>query len=342
MKSFTLFISLIVACITMSHSMFSLDVPKTMSYQAVIRNGSQGLVINSTVTVRISILKLSEFGSPAYVERHSAKTNANGLLSLQIGAGTPLLGTFQTIDWSDGPYFLRTETDPQGGTEYGITSVSQILTVPYAIHANKAMISDSVKHEKDPLFSASVAASITSQDTARWNTARGEETDPVFMASVLANVTEEHLSKWDSAIVTETDPIFKAWDKSYEDLTKKPITDGSETKISAGRNISVTGNGTMATPYSISHSPSVLTDTIQSTNTLAIQNVHSLIVIQSNNDGAIDKITLPQNAIPGQVLYLYHKRGTQGDSPEINLSQMNGIYFTYVYADGAWHLFAEY
>lgn len=284
-----------------------------MSYQAIIRNGSQGLIVNGTVSVRISILKESEFGSPAYVERHIGRTNANGLLTLNIGMGSPLFGTFQSIDWTVGPYFLRTETDPMGGTEYGITSVSQILTVPYAIQSHKALMADSVKTEKDPLFTRSVASAITAQDTVRWN----------------------------AAISTEADPMFMAWDKDYADLTNKPTTDGSETKVSGSGVIAVNGNGTTATPYTIAMKPIVLNATIDNTNIIAVTGSPSLIVIQSNNDGSIDKITLPATGENGQVLYVIHKRTSQGDAPEINLESLNGHRFTYIYADGAWQLFSE-
>ena len=77
-------------------------------------------------------------------------------------------GNFGDIDWSNGPYFLKTETDPTGGTNYSISGVSQFLSVPYALYSEKT-----------------------------------------------ANV------------------------------------DGSETKIIAGSNITVTGSGTIATPYVI-------------------------------------------------------------------------------------------
>lgn len=317
------------------------DVPKTMSYQAIIRNGNQGLIVNGTVSVRISILKNSEFGSPVYVERHSAKTNANGLLTLHIGAGNPLFGAFQSIEWVNGPYFLRTETDPLGGTEYGITTVSQILTVPYAIQAHKSLHADSVKHERDPLFTKSVAAAITAQDTARWNAKLLNELDPVFSASAAALLDTTYLQRIDSALTVESDPVFMAWDKDYADLTNKPTTNGSETKVTGSGVISVTGNGTTATPYSIAMKPMVMNVTIDSTNTVVLQGTASLIIIQSNNDGAIDRITLPTTGETGQVLYVIHKRTTQGDAPEINLEGLNGNNFTYVYADGGWKIFSE-
>jgi len=49
------------------------------------------------------------------------------------GGGTVETGNFSTIDWVAGPYFLKTETDPAGGTSYNISGVSQLLSVPYAL-----------------------------------------------------------------------------------------------------------------------------------------------------------------------------------------------------------------
>ena len=60
------------------------------------------------------------------------------MVSLEIGAGTLVSGDFSTIDWASGPYFLKTETDPTGGTAYTITGSSQLLSVPYALHAKTA------------------------------------------------------------------------------------------------------------------------------------------------------------------------------------------------------------
>jgi len=109
--------------------------PQKMSYQAVIRNASNTLVSNTTVGMQISILQTTSTGTAVYVETQTPTTNANGLVSIEIGAGTVVSGTFSTIDWSAGPYFIKTETDPVGGTTYTITGTSQLLSVPYALHA---------------------------------------------------------------------------------------------------------------------------------------------------------------------------------------------------------------
>ena len=92
------------------------QAPEKMSYQAVIRNSSEALVTNTTVGMQISILQGSASGTAVYVETQSPTTNANGLVSLEIGVGTVVSGDFTTIDWANGPYFIKTETDPTGGT----------------------------------------------------------------------------------------------------------------------------------------------------------------------------------------------------------------------------------
>jgi len=111
--------------------------PEKMSYQAVVRNTSNNLLVSRTVGMKISILQGSASGTPVYVETQTPTTNANGLVTLEIGGGTSF-DDFSAIDWSDGPYFIKTETDPAGGTSYTISGTSQLLSVPYALYAKKA------------------------------------------------------------------------------------------------------------------------------------------------------------------------------------------------------------
>ena len=128
---YTLIISLILTTGIIAQA------PYRFSYQAVIRNTANELVTNRQVGMQISILQGSATGTPVYTETHSPTTNANGLVSIEIGGGTTT-DDFSIIDWSTGPYFLQTETDPTGGTNYSITAVSQLLSVPYALFAQQA------------------------------------------------------------------------------------------------------------------------------------------------------------------------------------------------------------
>jgi hypothetical protein len=117
------------------------QTPKKMTFQAVIRNGSGTLVKNSNIGIRISILQTSISGTAVYIETQTSPTNDNGLLSLEIGGGTSELGAFDAINWSAGPYFIKTETDLAGGSDYTIAGTSELLYVPYAFNADMASTS---------------------------------------------------------------------------------------------------------------------------------------------------------------------------------------------------------
>ena len=128
-KIFTLLTAVLLTATVFAQS------PEKMSYQAVIRDSDDNLVVNTSVGMQISILEGSASGTAVYVETQEPTTNANGLVSLEIGTGTVESGDFTIIDWANGPYFIKTETDPEGGTSYTITGTNQLLSVPYAMHA---------------------------------------------------------------------------------------------------------------------------------------------------------------------------------------------------------------
>jgi len=192
-------ISALLAALIISLGGFS-QSPQKLSYQAVIRNSAGKLVQGADVGIRISVLQGSPSGNSVYTETHSATTNINGLVTLEIGGGATS-DTFANINWSHGPYFLKTEVDPGGVSNYSITGVTQMLSVPYALYSFKA---------------------------------------------------------------------GNGFSGNYNDLTNKPITDGSETKIYGGANITVAGIGTEANPYVIYGTPGTLTTTFTSSTSFTI------------------------------------------------------------------------
>ena len=129
---------LIILAAVWSANFLSAQAPQKFSYQAVIRDASNALLLNQTVGTRISILQGNPDGGAVYVEYHNGSTNQNGLLSLQIGDGDVISGAMDAINWSAGPYFIKCETDPNGGTNYSITSITQLLSVPYALYAESS------------------------------------------------------------------------------------------------------------------------------------------------------------------------------------------------------------
>ena len=131
MKHLFIFLTLISSLVAFSQA------PNAMSYQAVIRDASNELVASQSVGMQISILQGSASGTVVYTETQTPTTNANGLVSIGIGDGSTN-DDFSSIDWSDGLYFIKTETDPTGGSDYSITGTAQLLSVPYAFHAKSA------------------------------------------------------------------------------------------------------------------------------------------------------------------------------------------------------------
>jgi hypothetical protein len=126
----------IIVAVLLSATSFA-QVPEKMSYQAVVRDAAGELVSDQSLGMRISILQTTTTGTAVYVETHSPSSNTNGLVSIEIGMGTTS-GDFSTIDWSNGPYFIKTETDPTGGSNYTISGTSQLMSVPFALHAKVA------------------------------------------------------------------------------------------------------------------------------------------------------------------------------------------------------------
>ncbi len=111
------------------------QAPLVFTYQAVVRNNLGEILQNQSVGVRISIHENTAGGTIVYQETFSESTNQFGLVNLEIGTGTPFIGTFAGIDWSTNSKFIETEIDPAGGTSYVSMGTSQLLSVPYALHA---------------------------------------------------------------------------------------------------------------------------------------------------------------------------------------------------------------
>ena len=137
---------IITMCIVliMTTSVFA-QSPEKFSYQAVVRDSNDDLVTNQSVGIQIEILSGSTTGNVEYEETHKLTTNANGLASLEIGAGNVVSGIFGNLDWGSDDFFIRSSIDPQGGTNYTITHTNQLLSVPYAEHAASLNTTKDVK-----------------------------------------------------------------------------------------------------------------------------------------------------------------------------------------------------
>ncbi|MBP7496721.1 MAG: collagen-like protein [Bacteroidales bacterium] len=131
MKKLLLFM-LIAHC-----SLLIAQTPQAIKYQAVAKDNSGKLLSNTIVGFRISITRDLSGLDLVYTETHTATTNAYGLTNLNIGFGTPVSGAFNTINWETGQYFIKVEITT-GGSPYVSMGVSRLLSVPYALYAEKS------------------------------------------------------------------------------------------------------------------------------------------------------------------------------------------------------------
>ena len=208
-KFFTMMIMVLTVAVAMAQA------PEKFSYQAIVRNASNALVTNASVSVRVSILQGSVTGNLVYMEMHTVPTNANGLLTLEIGGGTVQQGSFAGINWANGPFFLKTEIDPAGGSNYNVTSTQQLMSVPYALYSKEA--GNGFSGDYNDLTNTPQIPQNVSELTndAGYITMDSVPTIPTNV-SAFAN-DAGYLTDY-----TETDPQFNAWDKDYNDLINTP------------------------------------------------------------------------------------------------------------------------
>jgi hypothetical protein len=139
-------ISILIVLIT-AVAAFS-QTPQNFNYQAVVRDGSGMTVNNSQVSFRFTIVENSANGNLLYQEIQKPFTTDNGIVSLQIGAGNNTTGTFSNINWANGNFWLKVELDMNGGNNFQLMGSSQLVSVPFAMHA--ATVDDTDDADADP------------------------------------------------------------------------------------------------------------------------------------------------------------------------------------------------
>lgn len=116
----------------------SAQAPQAFNYQGVARSGDGSPIANQNISLRTSLVQGSDDGNVLYQETQSTVTSDRGLFVVRIGEGSPVEGSIQDIDWSQSPFYLRVEMDPNGGSGFVQIGASQLYSVPYALYADKA------------------------------------------------------------------------------------------------------------------------------------------------------------------------------------------------------------
>ena len=174
-----------ITALILTISLFA-QAPDKMSYQAVVKDTDNSLVTSQSVGIQISILQGSPSGTSVYVESQTPNTNSNGLLSLEIGTGNVVNGDFTTIEWGSDTYFIQTEIDPTGGTDYTITGVSQLMSVPYALHAKMADNGITLA-QTNAMTSNSAKVGLTPEQIATLNNTSGNNTGDQDISGIRLN-----------------------------------------------------------------------------------------------------------------------------------------------------------
>lgn len=187
------------------------QIPEGFSHQAVIRNYQGEILANTDIAIRVSIIQGTTESPAIYVETHTPQSNESGLITYTIGYGNSVEGEFININWSEGFYYLKTEIDIEGGTEYTLSGITQIFSVPYALYAKTAEMLHDGLDEIDPVFSESPAAFISEDDLNKWQEAfswgdHSEEEYLVEETQILADVLALDNDTDEAQIKNVTDP----------------------------------------------------------------------------------------------------------------------------------------
>ncbi|WP_422105323.1 tail fiber domain-containing protein [Winogradskyella sp.] len=107
-----------------------------INYKAVIKDGNGNVIADDLIVIQFTIREASENGTIIYQENHTPTTDNNGIVILGIGSGTPLVGSFATIDWISNTHYLNVQINLGGGLED--MGTTPFAAVPYAYAARTA------------------------------------------------------------------------------------------------------------------------------------------------------------------------------------------------------------
>ncbi len=128
--------------------------PYYFNYQAVVRDAEGTLMKGQDVSIKIEILSGTSTGTVVFRETHLVTTSDQGLVTLPVFGGAHD-GMWMEIDWSADNYFIKIYLGNSTGTDFQEMGTSQLLSVPYAMHAG------TVANEKQELALAGTELSIT-------------------------------------------------------------------------------------------------------------------------------------------------------------------------------------
>ena len=201
------------------------NVPNKMSYQLIVRDLSGSIQINKTLAFRLSIVQGSPSGTVVYQETFSKTTNGFGLINHQLGTGFTMQGSFSGINWSQGPYLVKTEIDFNGGSNYQMVGNTDLISVPYAKYAEVAGsgVNGGVSLDND---STNELQNLSLQGDTLYLSKSGYVVLPQSSGSSLDNDTTNELQTISKSGATVTlsnnGGSITVFDGDYNNLTNQP------------------------------------------------------------------------------------------------------------------------
>ncbi len=214
----------LLAAIMVCSFHLSAQTPLTFSYQAILRGYDLKPIALQTIHMRFTILQGDLNGTEVFVEYHEPYTNHHGMITLRIGLGYIALGDLALIDWSNGPYFIKTEADIQNIGQYELITTTEFSSVPYAFHALRAETLATPIVEVDPVFSAwdrSTGIYISESQIIDMNDYLLQENDPYLFQNIdfsyaqLGDLLQFNGEKW----VKFTPEYITDYTVTQEDVT---------------------------------------------------------------------------------------------------------------------------
>jgi len=194
-KIFFTFLTILCGVMVLAQS------PSSFSYQAVIRDVDGSILSNQQVSVLIEIHEESIDGAIVFSENHEVTTSNQGIINVKVGS----VENLDVVEWDLGAHFLKVSINEV------VIGISQILSVPYALHAKTAGALNGEINETDPVFSnwdKSSGVNITESQISDLGDYIVSESDPNYTSSVAAEITTDDITNWNNKLenFTETDP----------------------------------------------------------------------------------------------------------------------------------------
>ena len=176
------------------------QVPQKFNYQGIARDAAGNPLSKQQLALKLSVLPTQDATVPEYEETQVVITNEFGLYTLQIGNGTALFGDMKNVKWETGNKYIHVAIDPKGGSDFVDAGTSQLLSVPYAIYADKAGIAKEAENETQHTRSGAVSTSAAGTGTVNFIT-KFTAANTIANSQVFDNIT--------NIGICTTNPSFK-------------------------------------------------------------------------------------------------------------------------------------